>query len=89
MEFDAFLNFMPRDYHRFSIGLGVNGFPFIGYDHIYALTIPVQLEVYPLQNFKRISILYELSAMYIVEDDIRLRNLFGIRYSFGEKSKEE
>ncbi len=42
MELDAFFNFKPRDYHKFSIGLGLNGFPLAGFDHIDALSIPTQ-----------------------------------------------
>jgi len=88
-ELGLFYNFKPKDYHRFSIGLGVNLYPFAGFDHIYALTIPIQLEVFPLQEFKRLSLVYELSPALYVESNIGIRNLFGIRYTFGRRSKEE
>jgi hypothetical protein len=88
-EFGMFLNFKARDYHRFSVGLGVGLYPFAGFDNIYALTLPMQLEVFPLQQFKRLSLVYELSSMLVVESDIGFRNLFGIRYTFGKRQKKE
>lgn len=83
VEVDGFYNFKPRPYHRFSIGLGVNVTPFLGYDQFYALTIPVSLEIYPLQNFKKLSLLFELTPEILAEDGVNLRNLWGIRYTFG------
>jgi len=88
-ELGIFYNFKPKDYHRFSIGLGLNLYPFAGFDHIYAFTIPFQLEVFPLQQFKQLSLVYELSPLLVVEEDIGLRNLFGIRYTFGKRVKED
>lgn len=84
MEIDVFYNFKPRTYHRFSVGVGLNAGPFREYDHIYALTIPAQVEIYPLQDFKKLSFLIELAPELFVEDDVNLRSLWGIRYTFGE-----
>ncbi len=84
MEIDVFYNFKPRTYHRFSVGVGLNTGPFRKYDHIYALTIPAQVEIYPLQDFKKLSFLIELTPELFVEDDVNLRSLWGIRYTFGE-----
>lgn len=83
LELDGFYNFKPRPYHRFSVGLGVSFEPFLGYDQFYALTIPVSLEVYPLQNFKRLSLLTELAPELSAPEGASLRNLWGIRYTFG------
>ncbi|MDZ7775432.1 MAG: hypothetical protein U5L09_07365 [Bacteroidales bacterium] len=84
VEIDGFYNFKPRKYHRFSIGIGINVGPFRGFDQIHAFTIPASLEVYPLQDFKRISLLFELTPEIIIEDNLNLRSLWGIRYTFGE-----
>lgn len=84
MEIDGFYNFKPRTYHRFSIGLGLNVGPFRDYDNIHALTIPSQLEIYPLKEFKKLSLLFELTPEIVIEDGISLRSLWGIRYTFGE-----
>jgi hypothetical protein len=84
MEVDVFYNFKPRNYHRFSIGLGFNAGPFRGKDHINAFTIPAAIEIYPLQDFKKISLLFELTPEFIVDDDLNLRSLWGIRYTFGD-----
>ncbi len=83
-EIDGFYNFEPREYHRFSIGLGVNAGPFRGFDHIRAFTLPLALEIYPLQEFKRISVMLELTPEWLVEEELHLRSLWGIRYRFGE-----
>ncbi len=84
MEIDVLYNFKPRTYHRFSGGFGLNTGPFRGDDHIYALTIPAQIEIYPLNDFKKLSLLFELTPEIVVEDDLNIRSLWGIRYSFGE-----
>lgn len=83
-EADVFYNFKPRTYHRFSIGLGLNIGLFREFDRIYATTIPAQLEIFPLQKFKKLSLLFELTPEFIVEGDLSLRSLWGIRYTFGE-----
>lgn len=85
MEIDVYFNFKPREYHRFSIGLGINAGPFRSFDRIHAFTIPAQLEVYPLQNFKKLSLLFELSPEFVVEEDVFIRSLWGIRYTFGKE----
>ena len=83
-EINGFYNFDAREYHRFSIGLGVNAGPFRGFDHINAFTLPFALEVYPLQDFKKFSFLIELAPEFIIEDELHLRGLWGLRYTFGE-----
>lgn len=82
MEADLFYNFKPRPYHRFSIGVGVNVAPFRSFDQLNAITLPTQLEVFPLQNFKKLSLLYELTPEYTFENDLNLRHLWGVRYTF-------
>ena len=84
IEIDGFYNFKPRPYHLFSIGLGINITPFVEVDQFYALTIPVSLEIYPLQDFKKLSLLFELTPEILAEEDVNLRHLWGIRYTFGE-----
>lgn len=84
MEVDVFYNFKPKTYHRFSVGLGLNAGPFREFDHIYAFTIPAQIEIYPLQDFKKLSLLFELAPEIVVESDLNMRSLWGIRYTFGE-----
>ena len=85
MEIDVFFNFKPKTYHKFSVGLGLNAGPFREFDHIYAFTIPAQIEIYPLQDFKKISLLFELTPEIVVESNLNIRSLWGIRYTFGEK----
>jgi hypothetical protein len=84
MEIDVFYNFEPKAYHRFSLGLGLNAGLFREYDRFNALTIPVQIQIYPLQDFKKLSLIVELTPEFVVEDDLHIRNLWGIRYRFGE-----
>lgn len=84
LEADVFYNFKPKPYHRFSIGLGVKTEPFVGFDQFRALTIPAQLEIFPLQDFKKVSIMFEIAPEFIDQDDVYVRSLWGIRYSFGE-----
>jgi len=84
MEADLFYNFKARPYHRFSVGVGLNVGLFRDFDIVNAITVPVQLEIFPLQEFKRLSLVFELTPEFIVEYDPNLRSLWGIRYSFGK-----
>jgi len=84
LELDAFYNFKPGTYHRFSIGVGINVMPFREFDRIYSLNVPLALEIYPLQEFKKISLLFELTPEILPEDGLSLRSLWGIRYTFGK-----
>jgi len=84
-ELDAFHNFKTHEYHRFSVGLGLNSQPF---NEIYLneITMPLVLEVFPLQSFKKLSLLVEFApAMDVNIDDagdLSFRHLWGIRYRF-------
>lgn len=78
-ELDAFYNFKPRTYHRFSLGAGIATAP----REFYGITVPVVLEVYPLKDFKKISLLFEISPE-LLQDYLNVRSLFGVRYSFGD-----
>jgi hypothetical protein len=84
-EADVMYNFNAQDYHRFSIGLGVNFSPFTGGEDELegnAITMPCQLEIFPLQNFKRLSFVMELTPHWLVGDEWAFRYLWGIRYTF-------
>lgn len=81
-ELDGFYNFKSREYHRFSVGLGLNVGPFKDYDNIYAITIPAAIEIFPLKEFKKISILFELAPEIRPGEDLNIRFMWGIRYSF-------
>jgi len=83
-ELDGFLNFKAREYHRFSAGIGVNVGPFVEGDPLLALIIPSSLEIYPLKDFKKISLLFELAPEFYSEGAVDIRLLWGIRYSFGK-----
>lgn len=77
-ELSAMYNFKPHTYHQFSIGLGVGG---LGDGYlINSFTLPIQLEIYPLQSFKRFSVVFEVTPTY--SDEFHIRQLWGIKYSF-------
>lgn len=87
-ELSGRYNFEKKDYHRFSAGLGISMVPFTEIDIFHSLSLPVQLEIYPLQNFKQLSLVVELAPLWVLEWDreIEMRHLWGIRYVFGKKS---
>jgi hypothetical protein len=85
LELNAFYNFKTREYHRFSIGLGFNLSPFRGFDEANAVVIPTSLEIFPMKDFKKIAIVLELTPIIGIGDDVALRSLVGIRYSFDKK----
>ena len=85
MEFNAFYNFKAKEYHRISIGLGINLSPFRSIDQMNSIVIPTSLEIFPMKDFKRIAIVFELTPEIRIEDDVVLRSLLGIRYTFDKK----
>ena len=84
MEFNAFYNFKTKEYHRISIGLGVNISPFNTIDQMNSFVIPTSLEIFPMKDFKRIAIVFELTPEIRIEDEVALRSLLGIGYTFGK-----
>ena len=82
-ELALFYNFKPHTYHRFSAGFGLNSQP-LNENYINAFTLPLSLEIYPLQNFKKLSLVMELTPMSNVDfDEFNVRYLWGFRYRFG------
>ena len=84
LELDCFYNFKAREYHRFSVGLGLNLGPFMQSDNVYALTVPTAIEIFPLKDLKKVSLLFELAPEILSDGDLNIRFLWGIRYSFGK-----
>ncbi len=85
IELNAFYNFKTKEYHRFSIGIGLNVSPFRGFDEVNAIVVPASLEIFPIKDFKRIAVVLELTPEFRVEDDVTIRSLLGIRYTFDQK----
>ncbi|OAB28184.1 hypothetical protein SAMN05444395_11234 [Flavobacterium fryxellicola] len=85
IETNVFYNFETKEYHRFSIGLGVNLSPFRGFDEINSFVIPASLEIFPIKDFKKIALVLELTPEFRIEDNAVLRGLIGVRYSFDKK----
>lgn len=85
MELNAFYNFKTKEYHRISIGLGINVSPFRSLDQVNSIVIPTSLEIFPIKDFKRIAVVFELTPEIRIEDDVVIRSLLGIRYSFDKK----
>lgn len=77
VELAAMYNFKPSKYHRFSVGLGVGG---LNEYILHSFTMPIQLELYPLQEAKRFSVVFELAPR--LDENIRIRHLWGIKYTF-------
>jgi hypothetical protein len=83
-ELSGMYNFKASDYHRFSVGLGAVFTPFKsdsddGFD---AISVPVQLEIFPLQDFKRLAFVIEFSPHWVAETTPSFQYLWGIRYTF-------
>jgi hypothetical protein len=89
MEGVLFYNFKTKEYHRFSIGLGINLSPFTGPDQVNSFVTPAVLEIFPIKDFKKIAIIFELAPELKIEDDIIIRSLFVIRYTFDKKNSSK
>jgi hypothetical protein len=84
-ELSGMYNFRRKTYHQFSVGLGINVAPFAEQDPVNSFTLPLQLEIFPLQNLKQLSIIFEVTPEFYVEDAANVRQLWGVRYTFGKK----
>ncbi len=85
MELSLSYNFPSSEYHQFSAGFGINAIPFADAEPLNAFTFPVQLEVFPLQGFKRLSLVFEVAPEWVFEETLGIRTLWGVRYAFGEQ----
>jgi hypothetical protein len=83
-EFDLFYKFKTKEYHRFSVGLGFKTEFFTDGGDGNMFLVPVNLEVFPLQDFNKLSFLFEFAPVFELENQIILRSMFGISYAFGE-----
>jgi hypothetical protein len=86
MEAQFYYGFSPRKYHQFRIGAGINANIFDG--EVNTLQLPVQLHIFPFQELKRLAFVIEFAPQWFIHDPIStdnliLRNLWGVRYSFG------
>ena len=86
MEVQIYYGFSPKKYHQIRLGAGFNGNAIQG--EANSLQIPLQLIIFPLQQTKNLAITVELAPQWFIHDPIGtdnvvLRNLWAIRYTFG------
>ncbi len=86
MEVQFYHGFKSAKYHQIRIGAGINGNLFLG--EVYSLQVPLQLHIFPFQDFKRLAFVIEFAPQWTIgnvlgTDTLILRNLWGVRYSFG------
>ncbi|MBK9255071.1 MAG: hypothetical protein IPM42_06245 [Saprospiraceae bacterium] len=86
MEAQFYYGFSPRKFHQIRIGAGINGNLFEG--EVNSLQMPVQLHIFPFQDLKRLAFVIEFAPQWftydpIGTDNLILRNLWGLRYTFG------
>ncbi len=86
-EADIFYNFKEKPYHRFAVGVGVNAGLFRGFDLINSFTVPLDLEIFPIQDLKQFSVVIEVSPEFVIDGDVGLTQLWGIRYTFGHNKE--
>ena len=78
-ELSGMYNFKAEAYHRFSMGAGI----ILDSFQDFGISVPIQLEVFPLQNFKRLSFVAEVAPLWLTADsEAAFRYLSGIRYTF-------
>jgi hypothetical protein len=47
--------------------------------------VPAALEIFPIKEFKKIAVVFEVAPMILNGDDTAVRGLIGIRYSFDKR----
>lgn len=71
-------------YHSISAGIAIALSPFAEAANI-GVTIPVQLEIFPIPDFKRIALFIEAGPEFLLDqDEVDLRHTWGFRYYFSE-----
>lgn len=85
VDLSCLYNFKQHTYHRFSAGAGLSFQPFRENDSFRAFVFPLILEIKPLQDFQRLSLLVELAPTFGFDtsSESYLRHLWGIRYTLG------
>ncbi|WP_299012416.1 hypothetical protein [uncultured Polaribacter sp.] len=81
-ELSLLYKFVNKSNYNFNTGLGVSFFPFTGAD-LQSVYLPVQLEIFPVQNNKNLALVLE-SAYHLDDFENGLRNTVGIRYIFNK-----
>ena len=86
MEVQFYYGFAPREYHKIRVGVGMNANLFYG--EVSTVQLPLQLHIFPLQDLKRLAFVIEFAPQWNINDAIGtetliLRNLWGVRYTFG------
>lgn len=86
MEVQFYYGFAPGKYHQIRLGAGVNGNLFYG--EVNTVQLPFQLHIFPLQDLKQLAFVIEFAPQWLTYDPldsetIILRNLWGVRYTFG------
>jgi hypothetical protein len=71
------------------MGFGINLSPFSSPDQVNSFVIPTVLEIFPLKDFKKIAIIFELAPELRIEDGIVIRSLLGIRYTFDKNNNSK
>jgi len=92
IELDGFLNFKKQRFHQLSIGMGLNFQSDFG-NVINAVTMPINISLYPFKDFQKTSFLNRLS--FVVQlipeyyptydyfgDCWNASSLIGVRYKF-------
>ncbi len=86
MEVQFYYGFNPKRYHQIRLGAGINGNIFYG--EVNTLQIPLQLQIFPIQDNKKLALLIEFAPQWLIYDPLNpetliLRHLWGIKYTFG------
>ncbi len=88
IELSGSYKFVPQPYHQFSVGLGFGLIPESGEDAF--ISAPLSLEIFPIQSFKQLSLVIEVAPEYYFNyENLNLRHLWGIRYSFEKSAKNQ
>ena len=81
IDVSGMYNFRKREYHQVSAGLGVN---FESSIKNSKCIIPLQVDVFPFENLKRLSLVMEINSTIYKHTyiGVNIRHLLGIRYTF-------
>jgi hypothetical protein len=91
-ELDGFYNIKRNSSYQVSIGLGLGiddgkvQWNDYYYDYLKTVILPIQLELFPFKNAKKVSFTLEIAPYTFLEEEMfyhpSIRHLLGVKYSF-------
>ena len=84
IEITGNCNILKFEKYDIYLGVGLNIEPFEGHpDPVNAIVIPLGLQIFPIEEYKNLSLVFEVAPE--ISEKFSIRPLWGIKYYFNKK----